>query len=135
MGRAKLIGPSPDVLAGCFPPHPLPQISSLCIWNLFKLMWAGPSLLARCLTMLDASPQTLHHQISSLCIWNLFKLMWAERSHFYQVRGLRAEQRRLGLVLSLLLPPSLIPAQVRGGGGGGGGERPRIAHPACTIPL
>ena len=44
----------------------------------------------------------------------MYKLAWSERAHFFQVRGMQAEQRRLGLVLSLLLPPSLIPAQWRG---------------------
>ena len=52
--------------------------------------------------------------MATLCCWNVFKLAWSESGHFFQVRGMQAEQRRLGLVLSLLLPPSLIPAQWRG---------------------
>ena len=44
----------------------------------------------------------------------MYKLSFSEHSHFFKKRGLRAEQQRLGLVLSLLLPPSLIPAQWRG---------------------
>ena len=60
------------------------------------------------------APPPPRSQVSTLCVWNVFKLASSERAHFFQVRGMQAEQRRLGLVLSLLLPTSLIPAQWRG---------------------
>ena len=59
----------------------------------------------------------------SLCVWNIFELSWSEHAHFFEVRGMRAEQKHLGLVLSLLLPQSLIPAQWRGAAGEAGASQ------------
>ena len=92
-----------------------------------------------------------------LCIYNTYKHHWSDRALFYQIHELRTEHRRLGLVLSLLLPPALIPVKWRlvsdddkepgdgpqseqeGGDGGGAGlfiageERFAESHPSASV--